>query len=217
METALIISNILLWILVLVLSLAVYALVRQVGVLYERVSPAGALMIGKGPAVGEPSPEMLLGDLNSDDDIKIGGASAEGHSSLLFFLSSTCPVCDGLIPILKMLSQAEQGWLDVIIASDGSPQEHRDFIVSKGLQQFPYTLSAELGMSFQVGKLPYAVLIDSAGIVRAHGLTNTREHIESLFEAMDRGVASIQEYLQRQQTSPTQGPANFEVLREVEK
>jgi hypothetical protein len=31
--------------------------------------------------------------------------------------------------------------------------------------------------------------------VRAKGLVNTREHLESLFEAKERGVVSIQEFL----------------------
>ncbi len=30
---------------------------------------------------------------------------------------------------------------------------------------------------------------------RAQGLVNSREHLDSLFEANDRGVASIQDYL----------------------
>jgi methylamine dehydrogenase accessory protein MauD len=50
-------------------------------------------------------------------------------------------------------------------------------------------------MTYQVGKLPYAVLIDEAGIVRAKGLVNSREHLESLLVAKETGYASIQEYL----------------------
>src|SRR5262249_12684079 len=52
------------------------------------------------------------------------------------------------------------------------------------------------GMTWQVGKLPYAPLGDAGGVVRAKGLVNTREHLESLFEAMERGVASIQDYIE---------------------
>jgi methylamine dehydrogenase accessory protein MauD len=59
-------------------------------------------------------------------------------------------------------------------------------------------LSAELGLTYRVGKLPYAVLIDEAGVIRAKGLINTREHLESLLEAKELGVASIQDYLQGQ-------------------
>jgi len=48
-----------------------------------------------------------------------------------------------------------------------------------------------------VSKLPYAVLLDEAGRVASLGLVNSREHLESLFEAKERGVASIQDFLSR--------------------
>jgi methylamine dehydrogenase accessory protein MauD len=57
-----------------------------------------------------------------------------------------------------------------------------------------------LGLAFQVDKLPYAVLIDSEGVLRAKGLVNTREHLESLIEAMDTGIATLQEYIEQEQS-----------------
>ena len=66
------------------------------------------------------------------------------------------------------------------------------------LAERSYVLSSELGLAYQVGKLPHAALIDAAGILRARGLVNTREHVESLFEALAHGVGSVQEYVQRQ-------------------
>ena len=45
--------------------------------------------------------------------------------------------------------------------------------------------------------VPFAVLIDEQGVLRSKGLTNNREHLESLFEAMERGVASIQEFMEQ--------------------
>jgi hypothetical protein len=47
--------------------------------------------------------------------------------------------------------------------------------------------------------LPYAVLLDEEGRVASLGLINSREHLESLFEAKEHGVASIQDYLARRQ------------------
>ena len=55
-------------------------------------------------------------------------------------------------------------------------------------------------MTWQVGKLPYAALIDASGVLRAKGLVNTREHLESLFEAKERGVASIQDWPNAERT-----------------
>ena len=53
MSSALIISNIILWVIVIALALVVLALARQVGILHERVAPAGALQPTSGPKVGE--------------------------------------------------------------------------------------------------------------------------------------------------------------------
>ncbi len=71
-------------------------------------------------------------------------------------------------------------------------------MLAQGLGEFPYILSQELGMTYRVGKLPYAVLIDETGVIRAKGLINTREHLESLIQAKEMGVASIQEYLHKE-------------------
>ncbi len=194
MPDALLISNLLLWCLVVGLAAAVVALARQVGVLHERIAPAGALSLQGGLEVGERAPELVLPTL-AGDDIRVGGTSADHRSTLLFFLSPTCPVCDTLLPILRSVAKSERGWLQVVLASDGEPAEHRSFSERQELQAFPYVLSRDLGMRFHVAKLPYAALIDEGGVLRAKGLINSREHLESLFEAMERGVASVSEYL----------------------
>jgi hypothetical protein len=51
------------------------------------------------------------------------------------------------------------------------------------------------------------VLLDGAGVVRAKGLVNSREHLESLFEAMERGVASIQDYVRSVEVPEGGAPA----------
>ena len=56
MNEALIISNMLLWVAVLALLVVVIALSRQVGILYERMAPMGALMMDSGPKVGDAAP-----------------------------------------------------------------------------------------------------------------------------------------------------------------
>ncbi len=193
MNEALIVSNILLWVVVLALLVAVLALSRQVGILYERIAPMGALMLDHGPRVGEPAPVFGLESLGGGS-VAVG-LSAMRKSQLLFFLSPTCPVCKKLLPILKSISHSEGKWLELIFASDGDRPEHVGFYRKAGLGDFPYVLSTELGMAFKVGRLPYAVLIGEDGRVRAKGLVNSREQIESLFAAKELGVASVQEFI----------------------
>jgi methylamine dehydrogenase accessory protein MauD len=194
MTTALVVSNVILWVAVVVLTAVVVALVRQIGVLYERVAPAGALMVARGPAVGDRAPvvaaAVLAGGVRD-----VGGVRDDGRSTLLFFLSPTCPVCKELLPALRAIAREERGRVDIVLASDGPRAEHEAFVRRERLEDLPYVLSAPLGVTYEVGKLPYAVLIDGAGVVRAKGLVNTREHLESLFEAHARGVASIQDFV----------------------
>jgi len=193
MNTALLISNITLWVLVLGLGVVVMALARQIGVLHERIAPAGALMVRSGPAVGEAAPIVPVTDMNGRN-ITLGAASENARSTLVFFLSPTCPVCKTLLPVLRSSGKSERDWLDIVLASDGDIEEQKKFISEYELADFTYVLSEALGMTFKVSKLPFAVLLDEEGIIRSKGLVNSREHLESLFEAKERGVSSVQEY-----------------------
>jgi len=199
MNTMLIVSVVVLWILVLFLLVLNLVLVRQLGVLHERIAPVGALMLGKGPEIGKMAPRFDLEGIDGRA-IRVGHPRADGRSQLLFFLSPSCPVCDSLLPVLRALRKTESRGLEIILASDGEVEEHRRFAKEKKLLDFPYLCSTEVGVDFQVGRLPHAVLIDAAGLVRAQGLVNTREHIESLFEAMEQGVPSIQDYRNRKES-----------------
>jgi len=200
MNEALLVSNILLWLIVIGLIALVVALTRQIGVLYERVAPVGALAFQKGPSVGEAAPELSLATLRGST-LALGGESSEGRRTLLFFLSSTCPVCKTLLPTLHHMARRERPPPRVVYASDGEASEYVAFAQEHDLAQEDFVLSHDLGLRYEVSKLPYAVLIDATGIVRAKGIVNTREHLESLFEAERLGVASLQQYMEREQAS----------------
>jgi methylamine dehydrogenase accessory protein MauD len=191
--TALAISNIVLWLVVIGLVLVLLALTRQLGVLHERIAPAGALMINRGPSVGEAVAVLEVVDLQGRE-LRIGAARADGRSTLILFVSPTCPVCKALLPVVTSSRHQERDWLDVVLASDGDAAEHRQFVLQHELQDCTYVLSPALGLNYQVNRLPFAALIDQAGVLRARGLVNSREHLESLFEAQRLGVASLQEY-----------------------
>ncbi|HUL47315.1 MAG TPA: methylamine dehydrogenase accessory protein MauD [Steroidobacteraceae bacterium] len=191
--SALAVSNVVLWALVLVLAAVVLALTRQLGVLHQRIAPAGALMLNRGLAVGDPAPALELAALDGRE-LKVGAARDDGRSTLLLFVSPTCPVCKTLLPAVKSSRRDERSWMDVILASDGDTAEQREFVRAQGLEEIPYVVSAALGLAYQVSRLPFAALVDERGVLRARGLVNSREHLESLFEAKRLGVASLQEY-----------------------
>ena len=185
--------DILLWLSVGLLTVAVLALARQVGVLNQRVAPAGALMPAAGPKIGELTDALEAEDL-AGDRISIGGLKS-GASTLVLFISPTCPVCKALLPAAKSLASAED--LRLVFASDGfEPGRHRAFAADVGIGRFPYVLSQALGMRYGVSRLPFAVLIGADGVLRGRGLVNSREHLESLLESWRTGVATLQDYVQ---------------------
>jgi methylamine dehydrogenase accessory protein MauD len=196
--TALLTSQIMLWIVVVALSLVCLALTRQLGVLHERIAPMGALALNGRLAGGSRAPVLSVQTLTGAT-ITVGasgGASESSRCQLIFFLSPACPVCKRLLPVLQSIQQRELAWLSIVLASDGGEiASHRTFVQQHDLEEFPYVLSETLGVTYGISRLPYAVLIDEQGIVSALGLVNSREQLESLFEAKRLNKPTIQEFL----------------------
>ena len=193
---AITVSMISLWIVVLLMAFVIWALARQLGVLHERLGPVGALSLQSGLKIGEASPVVTV-DLLSGSSLTIGAASSVGRSTLLFFFSPNCPVCKALMSILRYSAKSESDWLDIVLAGDGDPAEHKEVVRQQQMQDFPLTISAPLGIAFRVAKLPYAALIDAHGRLLSAGLVNSREHIESLYEAKELGVNDLQAYIEQ--------------------
>ncbi len=189
------ITLVLLWVVVICLSVAVLALARQVGVLHERVAPAGALISGSGPGVGEQSPRLEVHAL-AGNAIIVGGTLATGKALLMLFVSQTCPICKKLIPIALDFAKSER--LDVLFVGDADLAEQKKLIGQFGIAENRFVNGPEIGMTYRIDKLPYAVLLDDLGVIAAKGLVNSREHFESLIIAKETGFASIQSYLKAQ-------------------
>ncbi|MGW8465731.1 methylamine dehydrogenase accessory protein MauD [Pseudomonas sp. CLCA07] len=191
----LIVSNVLLWILLAAVAFAVMGLVRQIGVLHGRLAPAGALMMDKGVAVNEAAPQVTASDRNGRP-VNFGYAGEKNQ--LLFFLSPTCPICKSLLPAIKSIAKEQADRLDVVFISDGDMDAQQKLIREHKLEDATYVVGPEVGMTYQIGKLPYAALIDKTGTLRAKGLVNSREHLDSLFEVEHLKKSTLQEYLNSQ-------------------
>ena len=190
MLTLLIVSQILSWIVILGLGLALLALARQVGVLHMRVAPAGALMTGKGPAVGEAAPVMEATTL---DGTALAIGKARGGKQLLLFVSPRCPLCKDLIPVARNFARTEK--LEIVFVGDDEESEQRAMIARLDMAGLPFVNSSIIGRAYQVDRLPHAVLIGEEGRLLSRGLVNSREHLESLITAHELGVVSVQDYL----------------------
>jgi methylamine dehydrogenase accessory protein MauD len=192
MLTVLIVSQIFSWIVILGLGIALLALARQVGVLHVRLAPAGALLTGNGPVVGEPAPMLDVTTLDGTP-LSIGKASAKGKIQLLLFVSPHCPLCKDLIPIARNFARREK--LDIVFIGDDDANEQRAMIARLDMAGMPFVNGSIVGRTFHVDRLPHAVLIGDNGTVLSKGLVNSREHLESLVTAHEMGVVSVQDYL----------------------
>jgi methylamine dehydrogenase accessory protein MauD len=196
MLNALLISQLVSWIVVLALAATVLALARQIGVLHERVAPLGALMTDHAPDVGDRARRFDLASIDGQK-IHIGGERPGRKSQFLLFISPACPMCKKLLPTARSFAQREQRDIDFVLIGDGDKAEHEQMRREHALNAVPLVISPVVGMSYGIGKLPYAMLIDHEGVVRAKGLVNSREHLESLLAAHEQQVASLQEFLSR--------------------
>jgi methylamine dehydrogenase accessory protein MauD len=191
----------------LLLAVLLFGLARQVGILLERVAPMGALTSDHGPSVGEPAPTLTLPTL-AGGQVRIGGPNPQGRGRLLLFVSPDCPVCKKVLPIAGSFARAER--LEIILVGDGDAAEQRRMMQQLGLEELALVNAPEVGMAFRVGKLPYAVLLDGEGVIRAKGLVNQREHLESLIVAEETGFGSIQSYLAAKARASARASADAE-------
>ena len=191
MPDGLLVSHILLWCLVIVLALVVLALSRQVGVLHERVSPAGALLGREGPRVGEPAPILMPADW-SGRPVAIGGLDPEQRSTLLVFVSPTCSVCKTMLAIVEAVIRDEAP-TRLVLASDGPREEHDGFVRANGLAERTYVLSRERFRGRQglmTGTLvlqmvsPVVLLVPIYGLISAMGLIDTHAGLVLVYTAM---------------------------------
>ncbi len=192
MLTVLALSAIFDWIIILMLVIAVLALARQVGVLHMRVAPAGALTTAGGPSVGAKAPAMPATTLDGAA-VSLGGAAPGSALRLLMFVSATCPLCKNLIPMAKSFARDER--VQLIFVGDDTPDIQRAMIASHNLESYQFINGPEVGQAYEVGKLPFAVLLDAEGVILSKGLVNSREHLESLVIAHEMGVHSVQDYI----------------------
>ncbi|WP_298287179.1 methylamine utilization protein MauD [Novosphingobium sp.] len=190
--TALIVGQVLSWVVIVALVVALLALARQVGVLHMRVAPAGALQTSGGPAVGGKAPAVPARTLEGKDVI-VGGPAKNVSLRLLMFVSATCPLCKGLIPAARSFAKDER--VELTFVGDDTVDAQQAMIAAQGLEDYRFINGPEVGQAFEVGKLPYAVLLDAEGVILSKGLVNSREHLESLVVAHELGIATVQDYI----------------------
>jgi len=194
MDALWIISHVTLWVLVLLEFVCIVALVRHIGLLSMRIGPTGARTMNVGPEIGGVAPAILTLDMDGRE-VTLG--TSRGRRTLLAFVSPVCSTCARLVRGLHSLHSSEKKDLEIILVSsnDYSFDEVHAFAEENHVAPLPYVVSNDLSMAYNIQSTPYAVLVDAQGIVRAKGLVNHMEHLESLLNAEELGHATLEDFL----------------------
>jgi methylamine dehydrogenase accessory protein MauD len=169
-------SYLVLWALVIVLSLVVIALARQIGALHgQHGSSAAPASDDEGPRLDHSAGAEELIDLHGVP-VTVGGP---GRQQLLLFLSPGCGVCEQVLPALPAI--ARNGQLAPYVITDvDSTEAELTFGAHPG---GPRVISAPgLLERYNIPATPYIVITDRAGIVRAKGTLTGLEQLEDLVE-----------------------------------
>ncbi len=171
------------FIILLGLAVVVLSLARQVGILHERLSPAGMQRSRSEIQPGEVVPAQSL--------TAISGASAEfvGKPSALLFMSAECPICKSVLPAFE--DAVRGSGFDPYWVTDGMPgpsgemPDYNQYAVDNRLDEDRLLVSQQLGLTLGVQQIPTLVLIDSEQKLISRELLSGPRQVAALFSAYE--------------------------------
>ncbi len=110
------------------------------------------------PKIGELLPEFSLNDIHGNE---VTDADLKGGRTLAVFWSLTCPHCTAMMNDLRAWNDSRTGRdPDLIVFSDGSPEDHKDIVLNA-----PIVLDAGYKTAEKLGMFgtPSAVVLDESG------------------------------------------------------
>lgn len=157
---------------VIVLSVIVLGLLRQITPVLERATGLVAALQNDGPPVGERVPDFTATGAEGE----VTAVSLRGQPSVLLFLSVGCGPCEQLAADLRGADLDELAGQLVVVTESNGPQE-------LGL---PATLqvltepNGEVSQALSVNGTPLAIAVDQEGIVRAVRVVNTLGQLKEI-------------------------------------
>jgi hypothetical protein len=151
-------------------TVAVVALIRQVGILHLRIQPvAGVTGVG-GPAYGSQlSLPATISEL----------ARRQAERFLVAFVSPTCGICGPLTTSFGRLAKSAGTDTGVLLVVDAGEQDARKYIHAKGVGFLPY-IADKASFNDNVPGSPWVVVTDGSGKVIVSGGVNTLDNVEEM-------------------------------------
>jgi methylamine dehydrogenase accessory protein MauD len=184
-----------LWGVVLLQVVLTLALARLVGQLMSRRFPtSGARVIDPGPDIGATVENWEGADLAGNP---LSLRFPRRRDLFLLYVAPHCTACARLLPSARrffqeIASAADSVW---VMTQKVTPEALRAYARDKGMQAWPGLSEEALPPRWRVGGAPYGLWVGADGKVKAKGMVDRREHLESLMHAAEIGHPSIQSYV----------------------
>lgn len=180
MSSALVISNVALWIIVLPLTVVTAFVVRFLQETVRREMVTGL-------AVGASVPDVYMVPLDHSEAVPLRGFL--GEPLVIVLVKPACSRCHQLMPKVKRLNARFGSEIKVLIICQGGHQEVSTFSQLTGLSGLPIYQDPEgLGMAaFCVEVTPVAMLVDRKGAILRKVIST------ELAEFEQRMISGIQE------------------------
>jgi methylamine dehydrogenase accessory protein MauD len=175
MPTGWAVAIVALWVAVIALAVVMLGILRQITPVLERAAtPSDAMGPGnQGPPVGNPVPHFSARDTAGE---LVDDQSLRGQPALLVFLSVGCAPCEQLAAEIRRTDLGPLARQLIIITRPDGP---RILGIPAGLRVVTESSDEMTGPLAVIG-LPFAIAIDSTGIVKGAQVPNAVEHLEHM-------------------------------------
>jgi methylamine dehydrogenase accessory protein MauD len=177
METLLLVSYAVLWLLVLVLGFLFIGILRAYGILkwrFEELEATTPNRVGRsGLKPGKQAPNFTLPQVGGGERSLTDFA---GRPLLLMFVQEGCGPCHAIAPLLNELARKR----DLQVAAVNSSSREAAHAWAEDVKaEFPVLIQERwrVSKSFEVYATPFAFLIGADGKVQSCGIAGSRQHL----------------------------------------
>ena len=186
MDAIYLVSNVVLWVAVLLLGFLLLGALRTTGLLRWRLEQLEATTpsrLGRnGLKPGKKAPDFTL---PSAAGAEVSLHDFAGRQVLLVFTQTGCGPCHRIVPELNRLG----GDVQVLAVNNGDAEATRTWVAERK-PRFPVLVQERFSISkrYEVFATPFAFLIDAQGVIRSKGIVDQGQHLRYLLEGARGGV-----------------------------
>ena len=184
------------FVVLIALAMVVLSLARQVGILHERLNPAGINRADAGIEPGEMLTQTSRSALDGSTVELTGAPEGTARRSALLFVAADCPICRSVLPAFESALEVEEGGMSGYWVADGLPgvdgnlPDYQAYADDHRITADRFVVSQELGLKLGVRQIPALVLLDGDGRLLVRETLSGPRQVGRLFAAHRNQAAS---------------------------